>query len=135
VNGELQAALNEAQLPIEQARMPASALARLLRRLHAGEISQHSARQVFAALWAGEANDPDEVIAAHGLAQMREDDTSLSAAVDAVIAANPKQVAQLRAGDEKVFGWLMGQLMRATRGKADPGRLGALLRERIASGA
>jgi len=57
------------------------------------------------------------------------------AAVDAAIAANPKQVAQLRAGDEKVFGWLMGQVMRATRGKADPGRLGALLRERIAAGA
>jgi len=134
VNGELQAALNEAQLPIERTRVPAPALARLLRRFHAGEISQHSAKQVFAALWAGEASDPDEVIAAHGLAQVRDDD-ALVTAIDAVIAANPKQVAQLRAGDEKVFGWLMGQVMRATRGKADPGRLGALLRERIAAGA
>jgi aspartyl-tRNA(Asn)/glutamyl-tRNA(Gln) amidotransferase subunit B len=133
VNGELAAALNADQLPIEQARVAAAPLKRLLRRLHAGEVSQHSAKQVFAALWSGE-DDPDRIIEARGLAQVR-DDGELLAAVDAVIAANPSQVAQFRAGDEKVFGWLMGQAMRATRGKAEPGRLGSLLRARIAAGA
>jgi aspartyl-tRNA(Asn)/glutamyl-tRNA(Gln) amidotransferase subunit B len=133
VTGELAAALNAEQLAIEQARVGAPALKRLLQRLHAGEVSQHSAKQVFAALWSGE-DDPDRIIAARGLAQVR-DDGALLAAVDAVIAAHPTQVAQFRAGDEKVFGWLMGQVMRATRGQADPGRLGSLMRERIAAGA
>ena len=134
VLGELQAALNEAQVPIEQARVAAPVLAHLLRRLHASEVSQHSAKQVFQALWSGEAEDPDGYIAAHGLAQVRDDGLLLSA-IDELIAKNPRQVAQFRAGDDKVFGWLMGQAMRATRGKADPARLGALLRERIAAGA
>jgi len=131
VNGELAAALNADQLSIDRSRVAAPALAALLRRLHAGDISQHSAKEVFQALRSG-ATDPDRVIAERGLSQVR-DEGQLANAIDEVIAANPRQVAQFKNGDPKVLGWLMGQVMRATRGKADPARLDALLRERIAS--
>jgi aspartyl-tRNA(Asn)/glutamyl-tRNA(Gln) amidotransferase subunit B len=59
------------------------------------------------------------------------DDASLAAQVDAILAANPKPVAQYRAGDTKVLGWFVGQVMRATRGQADPATLDRLLRERL----
>ncbi len=81
-------------------------------------------------MWA-EGSDADTIIAARGLGQI-SDDGPLVAAIDEVLAANPKQVGQYRAGDEKVFTWLVGQVMRATRGKANPARLNELLRKRLA---
>jgi len=130
VNGELAAALNEAQATIEHSRVPAAALAGLLVRIHDGTVSGKLAKDVFGAMWRGE-GDADAVIAARGLGQI-SDDAPILAAIDAMLAANPKQAEQFRAGDEKVFGWLIGQAMKATRGKANPQRLNALLRERLA---
>ena len=129
VNGELAAALNAAQLPVDAARVAAPALAGLLARIKDGTVSGTLAKDVFAAMWAGE-GDADAVIAARGLAQV-SDDGALVAAIDAVIAANPAQAVQFRAGDEKVFGWFVGQAMKATRGKAHPQRLNELLRQRL----
>ncbi len=129
INGELAAALNDTQLDIQHSRVSAYGLAGLLARIADGTVSGRSAKDVFAAMWAGE-GDADAVIAAKGLAQV-SDDAALIGAIEQVIAASPTQVAQFRAGDEKVFGWLIGQVMKATRGKANPQRLNTLLRERL----
>jgi aspartyl-tRNA(Asn)/glutamyl-tRNA(Gln) amidotransferase subunit B len=110
-------------------RVSATALADLLARIKDGTVSGKLAKDVFAAMWAGE-GDADAVIAARGLAQV-SDDSALVAAIDDVIAANPAQAGQFRAGDDKVFGWLVGQAMQATRGKANPQRLNELLRQRL----
>ena len=131
VLGELAAALNESQLPIERSRVEPSALAALLAKVADGGISGKIAKEVFAAMWAGE-GDAQRIIEARGLAQI-SDDGALVAAIDEVLAANPKQAEQFRAGDEKVFTWLVGQVMKATRGKANPSRLNELLRSRLAA--
>ncbi|ANB18771.1 Asp-tRNA(Asn)/Glu-tRNA(Gln) amidotransferase subunit GatB [Dokdonella koreensis] len=130
VLGELAAALNAAATPIEHAPLAPAALALLLRRLREGVISGKQAKDVFAAMVAGE-GDADAVIAARGLVQI-SDEGALLAAIDAVIAAHPAQAAQVRAGQDKVLGFLVGQVMKATGGKAHPQRLNALLRERLA---
>ncbi len=130
VLGELAAALNDAGTDISTARVSPSALAGLIRRTRDGTLSVKLAKDVFAAMWA-ECRDADSVIAERGLGQI-SDDAPLLAAIDAVLAAHPKQVAQFRAGDEKVYTWLVGQVMKATRGKANPGRLNTLLRQRLA---
>jgi aspartyl-tRNA(Asn)/glutamyl-tRNA(Gln) amidotransferase subunit B len=130
VLGELAAALNAAGCDIGAARVAPAALAGLIRRTRDGTLSTKLAKDVFAAMWA-EGSDADTIIAARGLGQI-SDDGPLVAAIDEVLAANPKQVGQYRAGDEKVFTWLVGQVMRATRGKANPARLNELLRERLA---
>jgi aspartyl-tRNA(Asn)/glutamyl-tRNA(Gln) amidotransferase subunit B len=127
--GELAAALNSEQSAIEASRIAPDALAALLRLQLDGTISAKSAKDVFAAMWAGE-GDAATIVAARGLAQI-SDDAALIAAIDQIIAASPSQVAQFRAGDEKVYTWFVGQLMKATRGKANPARLNELLRQRL----
>jgi aspartyl-tRNA(Asn)/glutamyl-tRNA(Gln) amidotransferase subunit B len=129
VLGELAAALNAAGTDISAARVSPPALAGLIRRTRDGTLSSKLAKDVFAAMWA-DGSDADSVIAARGLGQI-SDDAPLIAAIDEVLAANPKQAEQFRAGDEKVFTWLVGQVMKATRGKANPGRLNELLRQRL----
>jgi aspartyl-tRNA(Asn)/glutamyl-tRNA(Gln) amidotransferase subunit B len=129
VLGELAAALNAAGRAIDDSPVAPTALAGLLKRIIDGTVSGKLAKDVFAAMWAGE-GDADAVIAARGLGQI-SDDGALIAAIDAVLAANPKQAGQFRAGDEKVFTWLVGQVMKATRGKANPARLNELLRARL----
>jgi len=130
VLGEFAAALNAAGLAPAGSPVAPTALAGLLKRIVDGTLSGKLAKDVFAAMWAGE-GDADTVIAARGLGQI-SDDGALVAAIDAVLAANPKQAEQFRAGDEKVFTWLVGQVMKATRGKANPARLNELLRGRLA---
>jgi len=105
-------------------------LAALVSRIADQTISNSAARQVFDALWSGEADSVDAIIDAKGLRQLR-DAAELERVVDAVIAANPKSVEEFRAGKEKAFNALVGQAMKATQGKADPARLHALLRERL----
>jgi aspartyl-tRNA(Asn)/glutamyl-tRNA(Gln) amidotransferase subunit B len=129
IQGELAAALNADQRSVAATRVSATALADLLARIKDGTVSGKLAKDVFAAMWAGEGG-ADAVIAARGLAQV-SDDSVLVAAIDAVITAHPAQVGQFRAGDDKVFGWLVGQAMQATRGKANPQRLNELLRLRL----
>ncbi|MEP7302645.1 MAG: Asp-tRNA(Asn)/Glu-tRNA(Gln) amidotransferase subunit GatB [Caldimonas sp.] len=119
--------------PLTTIPMPATQLAALVSRIADATISNNAARQVFDALWLGQADDVDAVIAARGLRQMR-DAGELERIVDAVIAAHPKSVEEFRAGKEKAFNALVGQAMKATQGKADPTRLNELLRARLDAG-
>jgi aspartyl-tRNA(Asn)/glutamyl-tRNA(Gln) amidotransferase subunit B len=80
-------------------------------------------------MWQGE-GDADAIIAARGLKQIT-DTGAIEAAVDAVLAANPDQVEQLKAGKDKVLGFLVGQVMKATGGKANPAQVNALLRAKV----
>jgi aspartyl-tRNA(Asn)/glutamyl-tRNA(Gln) amidotransferase subunit B len=102
----------------------------LIARVLDGTINQKAAREVFAALWAGEASDADALIEARGLRQI-SDSGALEAMVDAVIAANPKSVEEFRAGKEKAFNALVGQVMKQSRGKANPAQVNELLRARL----
>jgi aspartyl-tRNA(Asn)/glutamyl-tRNA(Gln) amidotransferase subunit B len=95
-----------------------------------GTVSNNGARQVFDALWAGEGADVDALIDARGLRQM-SDTSALEALVDEVLAANEKSVAEFRAGKDKAFNALVGQVMKASKGKANPAQAGELLRRKL----
>jgi aspartyl-tRNA(Asn)/glutamyl-tRNA(Gln) amidotransferase subunit B len=129
VLGELAAALNAENRTIEGSRVDAPALARLLARIADGTISGKTAKDVFAAMWAGE-GDADAVIAARGLRQI-SDAGALGAAVDAVLAEHPAQVAECRAGNDKLLQFFVGQAMKRLRGQGNPQQLNALLRDRL----
>ncbi len=129
--GELAAQLNRDGLDIAASPVRPGQLALLTRRTDDGTLSSKTAKDVFAALWSGEAGgDVDGVIAARGLAQLN-DGAALQAAVDAVIAANPKNVEEYRAGKAKAFNALVGQVMKATGGRANPQQVGALLKQAL----
>ena len=127
--GELPAALNRDDLPISAAPIGPAALAGLLTRIADDTISGKIAKDVFAAMWQGE-GEADAIIAARGLKQIT-DTGAIEAAVEAVLAANPEQVEQLKAGKDKVLGFLVGQVMKATAGKANPAQVNALLRSKV----
>ena len=129
INGELAAALNRDDLPITAAPIGAAALGRLLQRIADQTISGKLAKDVFAAMWQGE-GEADAIIEARGLTQIT-DTSAIEAAVDTVLAANPEQVEQLKAGKDKVLGFLVGQVMKATGGKANPAQVNALLRGKV----
>ena len=130
VLGELAAALNEAGLDIAAARVTPTALAQLLLRLREGAISGRNAKEVFAAMWAGE-GEADAIIAARGLRQI-SDTGALAAAVDAVLGEFPAQVAECRGGNDKLLQFFVGQVMKRTRGQAHAAQVNALLREKLA---
>ncbi len=129
VLGELASSLNSEQIAIEASRVDAVALAGLLARIADQTISGKIAKDVFAAMWAGEGS-ADAIIDARGLRQIT-DDGALSTAIDALIAQFPEQIAKFRAGDEKIFQFLIGQLMKATKGKANPAQLNQMLKSRL----
>ena len=130
IMGELSRRLNAEEIGIEAARVSAAQLAQLIARIHDGTISNAAARQVFEALWTGEGAGVDAVIEAKGLRQMN-DTGALEQIVDEVIAANPDNVAQFKAGKDKAFNALVGQVMKASRGKANPQQASELLRARL----
>jgi len=132
VLGELAAGLNRSGLEIGQAPTGPEALALLLRRVVDGTISGKIAKEVFDAMWAGE-GDADAIIEQRGLRQI-SDAGALEAVVAEVLAANPKQVEDYRAGKEKAFHSLVGQVMKATRGKANPAQVNELIRRKLAGG-
>ncbi|MDO5530408.1 Asp-tRNA(Asn)/Glu-tRNA(Gln) amidotransferase subunit GatB [Sutterella sp.] len=132
VMGEVAAAVNQAEgLSFASAPVTPELLAKLLARIADGTLSNKGARTVFAAIWAGEGTDVDQLIEAKGLKQI-SDSGALEAIVDEVIARNPKSVEEFRGGKEKALNALVGQCMKATKGKANPGQLNELLRKRIA---
>lgn len=132
VMGEVAAAVNQAEgLTFAAAPVTPELLAKLLARIADGTLSNKGARTVFAAIWAGEGTDVDALIEAKGLKQI-SDSGALEAIVDEVIARNPKSVEEFRGGKEKALNALVGQCMKATKGKANPGQLNELLRKRIA---
>jgi len=129
VAGEFLAHLNSAGLDIVDARVTAQALGGLLRRIADNTVSGKMAKDVFEAMWGGE-GDADSVIASRGLQQIT-DDSAIEQIVAQVIEANPKQAAQYRAGEEKVFTFFVGQVMKASRGKANPGKVNEILKRRL----
>jgi len=130
VMGELSKRLNAEEIGIEAAKVSAERLAQLICRIQDGTISNAAARQVFEALWSGEGNEVDALIEAKGLKQI-QDAGALEKIVDDVIAANADNVAQFRAGKDKAFNALVGQVMKASQGKANPGQVNALLKARL----
>jgi aspartyl-tRNA(Asn)/glutamyl-tRNA(Gln) amidotransferase subunit B len=104
----------------------------LVSRIADGTISGKIAKEVFEAMWQGE-GDADRVIEARGLKQI-SDEGAIGAFIDEILSANPSQVEQYRQGKEQVLGFFVGQVMKKSRGKANPQRLNALLRERLSQG-
>jgi aspartyl-tRNA(Asn)/glutamyl-tRNA(Gln) amidotransferase subunit B len=130
IMGELSRRLNAGESSIEQSPVSAQQLAALIGRIADGTVSNNAARQVFDALWNGEGQDVDAVIEAKGLRQMN-DSGALEKIVDEVIAANAKNVEEYRAGKDKAFNALVGQIMKASKGKANPAQVNELLKLRL----
>ena len=132
VMGEVASNLNRADLDIDAAPVSPAQLAKLLARIADGTISNNTAKKdVFPAMWAGEHGaDADAIIAEKGLKQM-SDSGELEKIIDDVLAANAKSVEEFRAGKEKAFNALVGQAMKATRGKANPAQVNDLLKKKL----
>jgi aspartyl-tRNA(Asn)/glutamyl-tRNA(Gln) amidotransferase subunit B len=130
IMGEVSRRLNAEDLGIEAAPVSPAILASLIRRIADGTVSNNAAKQVFDVLWTGAATDVDAIIEAKGLKQMN-DSGALERIVDEVIAANPANVEQIRAGKDKAFNALVGQAMKASKGKANPQQVGELLRKKL----
>ncbi|MGB6102524.1 MAG: Asp-tRNA(Asn)/Glu-tRNA(Gln) amidotransferase subunit GatB [Pusillimonas sp.] len=131
VLGELSAALNRDELDTDQSPVTPARLAALIARIIDGTISNKMARDVFGAMWAGEhEGDPDAIIEARGLKQI-SDSGAIGAMIDEVLAANPAIVEEYRAGKQKAFNSLVGQVMKAARGKANPQQVNDLLKEKL----
>ena len=128
--GEVAKRLNAQDRGIEASAVDAATLATLIARIVDGTLSNNGARQVFDALWAEVRSDVDAVIELRGLKQMN-DAGALEAIVDQVIAANAKSVDEYRAGKDKAFNALVGQVMKASQGKANPAQAGELLKKRL----
>ncbi|MBT8137249.1 MAG: Asp-tRNA(Asn)/Glu-tRNA(Gln) amidotransferase subunit GatB [Gammaproteobacteria bacterium] len=130
VMGELSGALNKETLSVAASHVDAKMLAGMLQRIEDKTISGKIAKQVFEAMWAGE-GDADAIIEARGLRQIT-DSSAIGVIIDEVLAANPGQVEQYRSGKDKVFGFFVGQVMKATQGKANPQQVNELLKEKLA---
>ena len=127
--GALNAALNEADLPVSESKLSPASLAGLLKRIADGTLSGKMAKEVFDAMWAGEGG-ADEIIEKRGLRQI-SDSALIEKLVDDVLASNAKQVEDYRAGKEKALNSLVGQVMKATKGKADPEQVNRVLRRKL----
>jgi len=130
VMGELAARLNREDRDIATAPLPPAQLARLVQRIADNTISSKIAKDVFEALWMGEGQEVDVLIEAKGLKQIT-DTGAIETIIDEVLAANQKSVEEFRAGKEKAFNALVGQAMKATKGKANPQQVNDLLRKKL----
>ena len=128
-SGELAAALNRDGLDIADSRVNAGDLGALLSRLRDGSLSGKLGKEVFQAMWAGEGSAGD-IIRERGLRQI-SDTGALEGVIEEVLAGHPEQVGQYRDGNSRVFGFLVGQVMRATKGQANPRVVNELLRKRL----
>ena len=129
VMGELSAALNQNNQDIAQSPVTAVMLAGLLKRILDNTISGKIAKEVFEALWAGEGN-ADAVIEKKGLKQIT-DSSTIEKIIDEIMAANPRQLSDYRAGKDKLFAFFVGQVMKASKGKANPQQVNELLKKKL----
>jgi aspartyl-tRNA(Asn)/glutamyl-tRNA(Gln) amidotransferase subunit B len=152
IMGEVSRRLNASELSIEQSPVSAAQLAALISRISDNTISNNAARQVFDALWSSTSNDVtvaitgvgavgsvgtvgafgdiDAIIEAKGLKQMN-DTGELEKIIDEVLTANPKNVEEFKAGNTKALNGLVGPIMKASKGKANPGQVNALLMKKL----
>jgi len=131
VMGDLQASLNKHEISISQSPISTDALAGLIKRIKDNTISSKIAKTVFEAMLAGE-GDADSIIESKGLKQVT-DSGAIEKMVDEVIANNPDQVQQFKEGKEQVIGFFVGQIMKASQGKANPAQVNQLLKEKLSS--
>ena len=129
VMGELSGFLNRTNLDIAHAPVSPKMLGGMIRRINDNTISGKIAKDVFDAMWNGE-GDADAIIDKRGLKQIT-DTGAIEAAIDEVLAANPDQVAQYKAGKDKLMGFFVGQVMKATKGQANPAQLNELLKKKL----
>jgi aspartyl-tRNA(Asn)/glutamyl-tRNA(Gln) amidotransferase subunit B len=129
VMGDLAAALNREGLEVRSAKISAARLGELLGRIHDATISGKIAKEVFELMWS-EGLGADAVIESKGLRQIT-DSAAIERAIEEVMAKNPAQLAEYRAGKDKLFGFFVGQVMKATGGKANPAQLNELLRAKL----
>jgi aspartyl-tRNA(Asn)/glutamyl-tRNA(Gln) amidotransferase subunit B len=132
VMGEVSSALNRDSVDIEHSRVDPGQLTGLLKRIVDNTISGKIAKEVFEAMWS-EGKAADAIIEAKGLRQIT-DAGAIESVIDTVIAANPKQLADYRSGKDKLFGFFVGQVMKATGGKANPAQLNDLLKAKLSGG-
>jgi aspartyl-tRNA(Asn)/glutamyl-tRNA(Gln) amidotransferase subunit B len=127
--GDLSALLNKEGLDIDDSKIAAATLAGLLDRIADDTISGKMAKEVFEAMWSGEGT-ADEIIDAKGLKQIT-DTSEIEGIVDAVIEANPGQAAEYRSGKDKLLGFFVGQVMKETGGKANPGQVNKIIKDKL----
>jgi aspartyl-tRNA(Asn)/glutamyl-tRNA(Gln) amidotransferase subunit B len=131
IMGEVARRLNTEDRSIDAAPVQPAQLAAMIGRIADNTISNNAAKQVFEALWTGEGQEVDAIIEAKGLKQMN-DTGALEAIIDAVIAANAKNVAEFKSGNDKALNALVGQIMKGSQGTANPQQVNALLRAKLA---
>ena len=132
ISSELTGYLNRENKDISESPVTAAMMATLVKRIADNTISGKIAKDVLEAMWAGE-GDADTVIGKKGLKQIT-DSGAIEKVIDEVIAKNPKQLEQYRSGKEALFGYFVGQVMKATGGKANPGQVNELLKKKLAAG-
>ena len=131
ISSELSGYLNRENKDIAESPVTAAMMANLVKRIADNTISGKIAKDVLDAMWSGE-GDADAIIAKKGLRQIT-DASAIEKAIDEAIAKNPKQLEQYRAGQEKLFGFFVGQVMKATGGKANPAQVNELLKKKLSS--
>jgi len=129
IMGEVSRRLNASEMAIEQAPVSAVQLAALISRISDNTISNNAAKQVFDALWNKE-GEVDAIIDAKGLKQIN-DSSALEAIIDEVLAAHPKNVEEFKAGNTKALNGLVGPIMKASKGKANPAQVNELLLKKL----
>ena len=129
VNGELASHLNKAEMSVTESKVSVAQLAALLNRITDNTISGKIAKDVFEAMWEGE-GEVDEIIESKGLKQIT-DSGAIESLIDEIIAANPGQYEQYRSGKDKLFGFFVGQVMKASKGKANPAEVNRLLKSKL----
>ncbi|MDH3608840.1 MAG: Asp-tRNA(Asn)/Glu-tRNA(Gln) amidotransferase GatCAB subunit B, partial [Gammaproteobacteria bacterium] len=129
VLGDLSAVLNQDDIEINNCPVSAGMLAGLLDRIEDNTISSKIAKEIFQAMWSGE-GDVDEIIEAKGLKQIT-DSSEIEALVEQVINDNPAQLEQYKSGKDKVFGFFVGQVMKLSKGKANPQQVNDLLKDKL----
>ena len=129
VNGELAGHLNKAELDVTESKVTVEQLAALIGRITDNTISGKIAKDVFEAMWGGE-GDVDQIIEAKGLKQIT-DSGAIESLIDEIIAANPGQYEQYRSGKDKLFGFFVGQVMKASKGKSNPAEVNRLLKSKL----
>ncbi len=129
--GDLSGALNKSEMDYASSPVTPSQLAGLIKRIADNTISGKIAKEVFEAMWNGE-GDADAIIESKGLKQIT-DSGAIESIIDEIIAANQDQVEQFKAGKEKVLGFLVGQVMKQSKGKANPGQVNQMLRDKLKS--
>ncbi|MCA3041384.1 MAG: Asp-tRNA(Asn)/Glu-tRNA(Gln) amidotransferase GatCAB subunit B, partial [Rhodocyclaceae bacterium] len=132
INGELASQLNREGIELVHSPVNGDQLGRLVKRIADGTLSSKMAKQVFGYMWAGEHGaDADAIIEARGLKQVT-DSSAIEKVIDDVLAKNEKSVAEFKSGKDKAIQALIGQVMKASQGKANPGQVNELLRKKLA---